>query len=109
MEQLYGCDYADMLHVLGRAALRHTIEEPGLTSPDTYLRLHLTGRDPDESLTEIAYEQGCTAMLLALESLVGRARLDTFIEEYFARSRFQAVDTNTFIGHQHAARGAAWP
>jgi aminopeptidase N len=101
MEHLYGGEYADMLQVLGRAALHHTIEEIGVASPDTHLHLALAGRDPDEGLTEIAYEKGC-ALLLTLESLVGRPRLDTFIKEYFARFSFQAMDTATFLHYLRA-------
>ena len=97
MEHLYGRPYADMLHVLGRAELRRTLAELGPASPDTHLRLDLAGRDPDEGLTEIAYEKGC-ALLLTLEELVGRPRLDAFVKEYFARFRFQAVDTDAFTG-----------
>ena len=101
MEHLYGRDYADMLHVLGRAALRHTLVEIGEASPDTHLRLALAGRDPDEGLTEIAYEKGC-ALLLTLEALVGRPRLDAFIKEYFARFSFRAMDTTTFLTYLRA-------
>jgi len=101
MEHLYGAEYADMLQVLGRAALHHTIEEIGVASPDTHLHLALAGRDPDEGLTEIAYEKGC-ALLLTLESLVGRPRLDAFIKEYFARFSFQAMDTATFLHYLRA-------
>jgi hypothetical protein len=60
--------------------------------------LRLAGRDPDEGLTEIAYEKGCY-LLLTLESLVGRPRLDAFIKEYFARFSFQAMDTDTFLNY----------
>ena len=101
MEHLYGREYADMLQVLGRTALRHTIDELGATSLDTHLRLQLSGRDPDEGLTEIAYEKGCS-LLLTLESLIGRPRLDAFIKEYFARFSFQAMDTATFLGYLRA-------
>ena len=101
MEHLYGRDYADMLQVLGQAGLRHTIEELGAASPDTHLRLALAGRDPDEGLTEIAYEKGCL-LLLTLESLIGRPRLDAFIKEYFARFSFQAMDTATFLRYLRA-------
>ncbi|WP_210519413.1 M1 family metallopeptidase [Hymenobacter terricola] len=101
MEHLYGREYADMLQVLGRDALHHTIEEIGVASPDTHLHLALAGRDPDEGLTEIAYEKGC-ALLLTLESLIGRVRLDTFIKEYFARFSFQAMDTATFLHYLRA-------
>ena len=101
MEHLYGREYADMLQVLGGAALHHTIAEIGATSPDTHLHLRLAGRDPDEGLTEIAYEKGC-ALLLTLESLVGRPRLDAFIKGYFARFSFQAMDTATFLHYLRA-------
>ncbi|UOQ96108.1 M1 family metallopeptidase [Hymenobacter sp. 5317J-9] len=101
MEHLYGAEYADMLQVLGRAALLETITEIGLASPDTHLHLALAGRDPDEGLTEIAYEKGC-ALLLTLEHLVGRPRLDDFIKEYFARFSFQAMDTATFLHYLRA-------
>jgi leukotriene-A4 hydrolase len=98
MEHLYGSTYADMLQVLGEADLHHTIAELGATSPATHLRLHLAGRDPDDGLNDIAYEKGCL-LLLTLEQLVGRPRLDAFIKEYFARFSFQSMDTATFIDY----------
>ena len=101
MEHLYGPDYADMLQVLGSTDLLHTITEIGATSPDTHLHLQLAGRDPDEGMTEIAYEKGC-ALLLTLESLVGRPRHDAFIKEYFTRFSFQAMDTATFLHYLRA-------
>ncbi|MCC2546319.1 M1 family metallopeptidase [Hymenobacter sp. BT175] len=96
MEKLYGKPYADMLQVLGHSALLHTMGELGAGSPDTHLHLDLAGRDPDEGLNEIAYEKG-DYLLLTLERLVGRARLDTFIKEYFARHSFQSMDTASFV------------
>lgn len=101
MEHLYGRDYADMLQVLGRKELLHTIAEIGAGSPDTHLRLNLAGRDPDEGLTDIAYEKGC-GLLLTLEALVGRPRLDIFIKEYFAHFSFQAMDTDNFLAYLRA-------
>jgi aminopeptidase N len=98
MERLYGSSYAVMLQVLGEAELRDTIVELGPESPATHLRLHLAGRDPDEGLNDIAYEKGCL-LLLTLEQLIGRARLDNFIKEYFARFSFQSMDTTRFIAY----------
>ena len=98
MEQLYGRPYADMLQVLGEADLRHTLQELGPASPATHLRQHLAGRDPDEGLTDIAYEKGCL-LLLTLEQLVGRPRLDAFITEYFARFAFQSMTTDGFAAY----------
>ncbi|RYU81306.1 M1 family metallopeptidase [Hymenobacter persicinus] len=98
MEKLYGRPYADMLQVLGHTGLLHTIEELGATSPDTHLHLDLAGRDPDEGLNEIAYEKG-DYLLLTLEHLVGREKLDAFIKEYFARHSFQSMDTASFVAY----------
>jgi len=98
MEQLYGRPYAEMLQVLGEADLHHTMQELGPTSPATHLRLHLAGRDPDDGLNDIAYEKGCL-LLLTLEQLVGRPRLDAFITEYFARFAFQSMDTDRFAAY----------
>lgn len=95
MEQLYSRPYADMLQVLGEADLRHTMQELGPASAATHLRLRLAGRDPDDGLNDIAYEKGCL-LLLALEHLMGRPRLDAFITEYFARFAFQRMDTDRF-------------
>jgi leukotriene-A4 hydrolase len=98
MEQLYGQPYADMLQVLGEADLHHTIQALGLASPATHLHLNLAGRDPDEGLNDIAYEKGCL-LLLAIEQLVSRPRLDAFIKEYFARFSFQSMDTARFVAY----------
>jgi leukotriene-A4 hydrolase len=98
MEQLHGRPYADMLQVLGEADLNHTIQELGPASPATHLRQHLAGRDPDDGLTDIAYEKGCL-LLLTLEQLVGRPRLDAFITEYFARFAFQSMTTDHFAAY----------
>ncbi|GGF06784.1 M1 family metallopeptidase [Hymenobacter cavernae] len=98
MEKLYGRSYSDMLQVLGHSDLLATIDEIGPTSPDTHLHLNLAGRDPDEGLTDIAYEKG-DYLLLTLEHLVGRARLDTFIKEYFTRHSFQSMDTASFVSY----------
>ena len=98
MEQLYGRPYADMLQVLGEADLRHTLQELGPASPATHLRQHLASRDPDEGLTDIAYEKGCL-LLLTLEQLVGRPRLDAFITEYFTRFAFQGMTTDRFAAY----------
>ncbi|GAB3634514.1 M1 family metallopeptidase [Hymenobacter arcticus] len=98
IEQLHGRPYAEMLQVLGEADLHHTLAELGPASPATHLRLHLAGRDPDEGLNDIAYEKGCL-LLLTLEQLVGRPRLDAFITEYFAHFAFQSMDTDRFASY----------
>ncbi|RDC63111.1 M1 family metallopeptidase [Adhaeribacter pallidiroseus] len=96
MENVYGADYADMLKVLGFQDLLITLNELGPTNPDTCLKLHLANRDPDDGLTEIAYEKG-NLFLLTLENVVGRPRFDAFITEYFKNFKFQSNTTEYFL------------
>lgn len=96
MEELRGAEYADMLRQLGRQDLHGTIEELGATSPDTRLRLDLSGRDPDDGMNDIAYEKGA-AFLMTAEAVVGRERLDTFLRGYFDRFAFQPMTSEAFV------------
>ena len=96
MEALHGKDYADMLKVLGITDLEHTLQELGYTSPDTHLKLNLDGRNPDEGLTEIAYEKG-NYFLLALEEAYGRTAFDNFVRKYFSDHAFRAMNTKNFL------------
>jgi leukotriene A-4 hydrolase/aminopeptidase len=96
MEELYGSEYADMLKVLGYQDLQDTLSYLGRTNPDTCLKLHLQNRNPDEGLTEIAYEKG-NLFLLTVEKAIGRARFDIFVNKYFADFKFQANTTENFL------------
>jgi aminopeptidase N len=94
MEEVYGQDYAQMLINLGFDDLRRTLAD---TPPvDTHLKLDLTGRDPDEGLTDIAYEKGYF-FLTYLESQVGRERFDQFLRAHFDDNAFQSLDTEAFL------------
>lgn len=94
MESLYGKDFADMLAQLGFQDLEHTVTK--LPSEDTHLKLDLQGRDPDEGLTDIAYEKGYF-FLRMMEETVGREKFDAFLKEYFTSHAFQSMDTEGFI------------
>lgn len=98
MESLYGREYAEMLNVLGYQDVQHTIDRLGANSPDTHLKLALDGRDPDDGMTDIAYEKGYL-FLRWLEELVGRERFDAFLKEYFATFAFQTMTTDKFIDY----------
>ena len=74
-------------------------------SADTRLHLDLTGRDPDEGTTDIAYEKGA-AFLQTVESVVGRERLDALLRAYFDGSRSSAM-TSRGHGRVHAREAAA--
>ncbi|QCR24952.1 aminopeptidase [Pontibacter sp. SGAir0037] len=96
MEELYGKEYADMLQVLGYQDLQHTLDDIGRDSEDTRLKLDLEGRDPDEGLTDIAYEKG-NFFLKNIEAAVGRERFDAFLNKYFKTFAFQTTDTDRFL------------
>ncbi len=106
MERLYGPAYAEMLQKLGTDGLHHTLA--ALPADDTRLKLDLAGRDPDDGVTEIAYEKG-ELLLLAVEAVIGRPRMDRFIREYFDRFAFQSMDTETFLAYVRAGLGAEFP
>lgn len=96
MEKIYGRDYADMLTLLSLGELKETIKEMGDTSRDTHLYLDLAGRDPDEGVSDIAYEKG-RFFLTSIELAVGRERWDAFINKYFSTYAFQSMNTKSFL------------
>ena len=106
MEALYGAPYAEMLQQLGTDGLHHTVA--ALPPDDTRLKLDLAGRDPDDGVTEIAYEKG-ELLLLAIERGVGRARMDRFIREYFDEFAFRSMDTESWLAHVRQTLGAEFP
>lgn len=97
MEKIYGRNYADMLRVLGKGELDKTLSWMLAENPDdSHLRLHLGDRDPDEGLTDIAYEKG-RFFLMMFEQLYGRESFDIFLNGYFKKHAFGTVTTDNFI------------
>jgi leukotriene-A4 hydrolase len=99
---VYGDEYAHMLQLLGRQDLKATIgklEAKGKQA-DTHLRLHLEGRDPDEGMSDIAYEKGF-ALLQLLEEKAGRPKFDAFLRGYFDAHAFTSMTTDGFVAYLH--------
>ncbi len=97
MEELRGPQYADMLRLSGRQNMEAAVATAGgPQSPDTRLRLDLTGRDPDVAMTDVAYEKG-SAFLQTVESVVGRSRLDAFLRDYFDHFAFQPMSSGRLV------------
>lgn len=101
MEAVYGESYANMLNELGYQDLQHTLTELGEENEDTHLKLNLDGRNPDDGMTDIAYEKGYL-FLRWMESLVGRERFDAFLKNYFEQNAFQTMTTESFIEYLNA-------
>lgn len=90
--------YGDMLWELGHQDLEAAVEDIGKDSRDTWLKLDLTGRDPDDGLTDIAYEKGAHFLRL-VENNVGRERMDKFLTGYFSEYAFKTISTEVFLNY----------
>jgi leukotriene-A4 hydrolase len=106
MESIYGRDRAMQEQVLGWASLQG--ELASLPAADTRLKLDLTGRDPDEGMTDIAYEKGAN-FLRTIERVVGRERFDAWLRGYFERNAFRPMTSERFLEdiRTHLVKGDA--
>jgi len=96
MEKLFGREHSEMLATLTLRDLNNTIESMGATNPDTKLKLDLTGRDPDDGVTDIAYNKGYFFLRLCEETF-GRAAWDAFLKQYFEKNAFTPMTTEMFL------------
>ncbi len=76
IEELYGRGREEMEAVLGVQAMDADLDR--LDARDPVLHADLGGRDPDEGMTQIAYEKGAVS-LRQLEEAVGRDAFDEFL------------------------------
>ncbi|MFZ4786409.1 MAG: leukotriene A4 hydrolase C-terminal domain-containing protein, partial [Flavobacteriales bacterium] len=99
MEAVYGREYSEMLAQLSRRELDNTVADLSMENPkDTWLKLELDGRNPDDGMTDIAYNKGYFFLRLC-EETVGREKWDAFIKKYFNEHAFQVMDTETFLDY----------
>lgn len=116
VEELYGREFAEVQYVLYGQEVRRTVAQLGADHPDTRLQVDLTGRDPDEALTDIQYEKGALFLRLC-EETVGREQWDAFLRSYFDTYAFQPMTTEGFeayldrrlLAENSAARSAIDP
>ena len=94
VEELFGRGQSEMEAMLGRQDLAE--ELAGLKQAgDGRLSVDLLGRDPDEGLSDVAYEKGAL-FLRELEEQYGREAFDPFIRKWFDDHAFTSVDTPMF-------------
>ncbi len=93
IEEVYGKEEAEMQEVLGFQALKAALDESG---EDTKLKGNFEGRDPDEGMTDIAYEKGYF-FLKTIERAAGRDAFDKFLKGYFDQHAFKSITTEEFI------------
>lgn len=96
MEAVEGRDYSEMLAMLGYQDLEEEVKSIGESSKDTHLKLSLKGRNPDDGLTDIAYEKGYFFLRL-IEETVGREDFDRFLKNYFQSNAFTVMTTDKFL------------
>ena len=107
VEAVYGPKVAAQQVSLGHDAMRKAVEENGgAAGADTRLHIDLKGRNPDDGLTDIAYEKGA-AFLRTIEIAVGRVAFDAWMKGWFDRHQFQPVTSNLFLAdiRQHLVKG----
>ena len=93
-EALYGRDMAVMENVISQHGLAKEMEK--IKPDDQLLALApLTGRDPDEALTSIAYIKG-QWFLTFLEERYGRDTFDKFLRKWFDDHAFTSTDSAEF-------------
>ncbi|MFT3795197.1 leukotriene A4 hydrolase C-terminal domain-containing protein [Flavobacterium sp.] len=105
-EALFGKKEALMQDVLSRKVLSDNMQDYGPKNPSTQLKVNVTGKNPDESLSDIPYEKGY-AFLQTVENAIGREKFDAFITEYFNSHAFQSITTEDFLKYfnEHLIKG----
>lgn len=98
IEDVYGKDEARMQELLGYELLQSLVKDMGATNPDTRLKASFEGRDPDEGVTDIAYEKGYS-LLRTIEEAAGREKFDVFLKKYFNSHAFSSVTTEEFLSY----------
>ena len=96
IEQVYGREREEMEAALGRQELEQ--ELAGLAPADQILHISLTGRDPDDGMTNVPYEKGAL-LLRAIEGQYGREKFDAFLKGYFEHFSFQSITTAQFLDY----------
>ncbi|MCC6251747.1 MAG: M1 family metallopeptidase [Bacteroidia bacterium] len=96
IERLKSKDFADMQAVLGRQDLEETLEDLKSNPEDTRLKLNLENRDPDDGMSDVAYEKGYLFLRL-IEETAGREKFDNFLTNYFNEFAFTSMTTEKFI------------
>jgi leukotriene-A4 hydrolase len=100
MEKLYGKDYSEMLAMLALQDLKKTMADLKAENnfKDTKLMLDLSGRNPDEGVTDVAYNKGYF-FLRSIEESHGREKFDSFLKSYFSDNAFTSMNTEAFMSY----------
>jgi aminopeptidase N len=95
-EALYGRARSEMEFAIETGEL--AAEMKGMAAGDQKLAVDLTGRDPDDGMTQVPYVKGAL-MLRMLEQKHGRAKFDAWLRSYFDRFAFESIGTAQFLAY----------
>jgi len=95
-EVLEGREVIDLHGVYNEKRLMAVMEQIGIDSPRTCLKLPGDEKDADSFTTIIPYYKG-GFFLQECEYAVGRERFDAFIQKYMASFQFQSLTTEAFL------------
>lgn len=98
MQELYGEGYMHMLETLGYHDLQSTIRDMMAEGRDAFTALYLPleHHDPDEAVSDIAYEKGYL-FLRQLQRILGIQATDELLKLWFKRHAFASVTTHQFL------------
>src|SRR6478672_1900444 len=100
-EALYGEELAEMERQIDQEELAREIQSGEIPPADQVLALPaLTGRDPDDALSDIAYTKGAW-FLQFLEQRFGRDVFDPFLRGWFDAHAFKSATTDEFVEYLH--------
>jgi len=94
MERIYGTERARMEAQVDLAELEREMKD--LPPRDQILHIDLSGRNPDDGVTDVPYVKGAL-FLTRLEEIFGRGRFDRFLRSYFDSHAFRSIDTEQFV------------
>ncbi len=99
VEAVYGKQQKDEEFLVAANELRKEFQ----TAPaaEQLLVPDLTGKDADDSLSDVPYTKG-SWFLQTLEAKFGRAQFDAFLRSYFDHFAFQSITTDQFIDYLQA-------
>jgi len=98
-EAVYGDELAEMERQIDQEELAREIKTGEIAAADQVLALPaLTGRDPDEALSDIAYTKGAW-FLRFLEQRFGREAFDPFLRGWFDAHAFKSANTDEFVDY----------
>ena len=97
MQALHGERRARMEDAIAFEGLVQAVEDASAAGmpEDSALQLDLAGRDPNDGISDVAYEKG-RWLLGFLESRFGRPAFDAFLREYFDAHAFGSMTTAGF-------------